>query len=345
MTIDPAHSTRTSPKRHYDVVVVGGGAAGLSGAKILARSRRSVLVVDAGEPRNAPAAGVHNYLYAEGIAPRRLREVGRAEARDYGVDVVEGAATSVSVVPAPSRGSARFRLELTTTGGRVASVSARRLLLATGVVDGLPAVPGLAQRWGRDVLHCPFCHGWEIRDQAIGVLGTSTMGPVQVQLFRRLSEDVVYFQHTAPDPSAEQREQMTAVGVALVTGEVAAVESVNDRLTSVRMTDGRVIGRQAVVVATTLRAREDLLGDLGLAVSKQTMGGAIGTYLETGPSGATAVPGVWAAGNVSAPMVQVIDSAAAGAGAGASIHMDLLDEDVEVAVAAHQAQQTVGTVR
>jgi len=310
-------------KDHYDVVVVGGGAAGLAGAMIMARSRRSVLVIDAGSPRNAPAAGVHNYLYAEGTPPERLRDIGRAEVRGYGVDVIDGAATAASVVPAPARGSGRFRVELTATGGRVRSVSARRLLLATGLVDGLPAIPGIAQRWGKDVLHCPFCHGWEVRDQAIGVLGTSTMGSVQVQLFRRLSEDIVYFQHTAPEPSAEEREQMTALGVALVTGEVAAVEAEGDRLTAVRMADGRVIARQAVVVATTLRAREDLLVDLGLSVSEQTMGGSVGTYLETGPSGATAVPGVWAAGNLSAPMVQVIASAAAGAGAGAAIHMDL----------------------
>lgn len=130
-----------------------------------------------------------------------------------------------------------------------------------------------------------------------------------------------------------------------MTGQVAAVETEDGLLSGVRMADGRVIARQVVVVATTLRAREDLLGDLGLSVSEQTMGGSVGTSLETGPTGATAAPGVWAAGNLSAPMVQVIDSAAAGAGAGAAIHMDLLDEDVEVAVAAHRAQRGMGTRR
>jgi len=206
-------------------------------------------------------------------------------------------------------------------------------------------VPGMTERWGKDVLHCPYCHGWEVRDQAIGVVGTTTMGPVQVRLFRQLSEDVVYFQHTAPDPSQEQREEFAALGVDHVTGQVTGVETADGILSGLRMADGRVITRQAVVVATTLRAREDLLGDLGLSVSEQTMVVSVGTYLQTGPTGATATAGVWAAGNLSAPMVQVIDAAAAGAGAGSAIHLDLLDEDVEVAVAAHRAQSTAGTRR
>lgn len=197
---DPRHTDVGSAKDHYDVVVVGGGSAGLSGAKILARSRRSVLVIDGGEPRNAPAGGVHNYLYAEGAAPEHLRAVGLAEASGYGVDVVEGAATAAAVLSAPAAGSGRFQVELIAAEGGARVVSARRLLLATGLVDMLPAVPGVAERWGKDVLHCPFCHGWEVRDQAIGVLGTSTMGLVQVRLFRQLSEDVVYFQHTPPPP-------------------------------------------------------------------------------------------------------------------------------------------------
>jgi len=342
---EATRSTVSGTKDRYDVVVVGGGAAGLSGAKILARSRRSVLVIDAGAPRNAPAEGVHNYLYAEGTAPERLREVGLAEARGYGVDVIEGSASAAALLADPAPGAARFRLAVSTPGGGQRLVSARRLLLATGLVDGLPQVPGMTERWGKDVLHCPYCHGWEVRDQAIGVVGTTTMGPVQVRLFRQLSEDVVYFQHTAPDPSQEQREEFAALGVDHVTGQVIGVETDDGILSGLQMADGRVIARQAVVVATTLRAREDLLGDLGLSVSEQTMGGSVGTYLQTGPSGATATAGVWAAGNLSAPMVQVIDAAAAGAGAGSAIHLDLLDEDVEVAVAVHRAQSTAGTRR
>jgi thioredoxin reductase len=323
-----------------DVVVVGGGAAGLSAAKILARSRRSVLVVDAGAPRNAPAEGVHNYLYAEGTPPGKLVGIGRAEAQGYGVEVVEATATAATVVASPEPGGSRFTLDLATGNGETRTVGARRLVLATGVLDVLPDVEGLAARWGRDVLHCPFCHGWEVRDQAIGVLGTNPMALHQVLMFRQLSGDVVYFQHTAPDPTDPQVEQLAALGVDWVIGEVAAIETTGDVLSGVRMVDGRVVARQAVAVATGLEARQDLLADLGLATAELKLGETVaGHYLPTDPAGLTATPGVWAAGNVTTPMAQVITSAAAGSGVGAAIHLDLINEDTDLAVTALRAQR------
>ncbi|HWM07298.1 MAG TPA: NAD(P)/FAD-dependent oxidoreductase, partial [Actinophytocola sp.] len=156
----------------YDVVVLGGGAAGLSGALMLARSRRSVLVIDAGSPRNAPAEGVHGLLGHDGIAPAELLERGRAEVRGYGGQVVTG-----EVVTA-AREDAGFRLTLADGG----SVRARRLLVATGLVDELPAVAGLRERWGRDVVHCPYCHGWEVRARVIAVLATGPMSVHQALL-------------------------------------------------------------------------------------------------------------------------------------------------------------------
>ena len=322
----------------YDVVVVGGGAAGLSGAKIMARSRRSVLVIDAGTPRNAPADGVHNYLYAEGTAPSRLTEIGRAEATGYDVDIVEGAATAATVVQRPEPGSPRFSVEVTRDNGQLRTVSARRLLLATGLVDVLPDIPGLAQRWGQDVLHCPFCHGWEVRDQAVGVIGTGPMALHQVLLFAQLTDDVVYLQHTASDPTDDQREQLAALGVAHVVGEVVAVETTDGAVSGVQLADGRFVPRRAVAISTVLNGRADLVADLGLEMTDLELGGAVaGRYLAADPTGATTTPGVWAAGNISAPMAQVITSAAAGAAAGASIHADLITEDTALAVAAWRA--------
>src|SRR5918995_2490654 len=159
----------------YDVVVVGGGAAGLSGALMLARSRRSVVVVDAGAPRNAPAAGVHGLLAREGMPPGELFERGRAEVRSYGGSVVEG-----EVVSAERDGDG-FTVGLADRR----TVRARRLLVTTGLVDELPDVPGLRERWGRDVLHCPYCHGWEARDQAIGVLACGPIAGHPALLFRQ----------------------------------------------------------------------------------------------------------------------------------------------------------------
>ena len=169
----------------YDVVVVGGGAAGLSGAMALGRSKRSVLVIDAGEPRNSPADHAHNYLGREGINPMELLEIGRAEVAAYGVEVLADRVVGLS-------GEADSFL-VTTEGGR--RYGARRVLVTGGVVDELPDVPGLAERWGTDVLHCPYCHGWEVRDRAIGVLATSPMAGHQAMLFRQLSDDVVVVVH------------------------------------------------------------------------------------------------------------------------------------------------------
>jgi thioredoxin reductase len=149
----------------YDVVVIGGGAAGLNGALMLARARRSVLVVDAGAPRNAPAAGVHGFLSRDGISPAELLEIGRAEVRKYGGAILAGE------VMATAGEIGRF----TVTLADGTPIGARRLLVTTGLVDELPDLPGLRARWGRDVVHCPYCHGWEIRDQAIGILATGPM--------------------------------------------------------------------------------------------------------------------------------------------------------------------------
>ena len=135
----------------YDVVVVGGGAAGLAGALALSRARRSVLVIDAGAPRNAPAGHIHNYLGREGTPPGELLAIGREEVAGYGGEIVTGTVTSADKV-----GDGQFRVTLADG----ATVRARRLLVTTGLVDVLPDVPGVAERWGRDVLHCPYCHGW-----------------------------------------------------------------------------------------------------------------------------------------------------------------------------------------
>jgi thioredoxin reductase len=175
----------------YDVVVIGGGAAGLSGAVALARSRRSVLVIDAGDPRNAPAGHVHDFLTRDGTPPAEIYAAGRDEVTRYGGRVQTGLVTALS------RDGDRFRVQI---GRR--TVTARRLLVATGLRDELPDVPGLAARWGIDVLHCPYCHGWEVRDKRVGILATGPTASHQALLFRQLSPHVTLLQHTGPAISA-----------------------------------------------------------------------------------------------------------------------------------------------
>jgi thioredoxin reductase len=307
-----------------DVVVIGGGAAGLSGALMLARARRSVVVVDAGTPRNAPAAGVHGLLGRDGTPPAELLDRGRAEVTSYGGEIVRGEVETVE------RDGDRFAVRVAGGG----TLRARRLLVTTGLVDELPDVPGLRERWGRDVVHCPYCHGWEVRDRAIGVLATGPMSVHQALLFRQWSADVTLFTHRAPAPDPEQAERLAARGIAVVTGEVAALEVAGDRLTGVRLADGTVIAREVVAVAPRMVARAGLLESLGLRAVEHPSGA--GEHVPADPTGRTEVAGVWVAGNVTDLSAQVGAAAAAGAFAAAQINIDLVTEETDAAVAAYR---------
>ena len=317
---DPAVGDELAAR--YDVVVAGGGAAGLSGALTLVRARRRVAVIDAGSPRNAPAAGVHNFLSRDGMNPLALLDQGRAEVRGYGGHVISGQVTDL--------GHDDDGFTVTLADGR--ATRARRLLVTTGLVDELPDVPGLRERWGRDVVHCPYCHGWEIRDQAIGVLGTGPMSVHQALLFRQWSPAITYFPHTTEGPSAEQAEQLAARGITVVPGEVAAVEITDDRLTGVRLRDGSVTAVQALAVASRMVARGDLLAGLGLKPAEHPSG--MGEYIAADPTGRTEVPGVWVAGNVADISAAVPGAVGSGALAGAHLNADLVAEETAQAVAA-----------
>jgi len=182
-------------ERHCDVAIVGGSAAGLAAALQLGRQRRSVIVVDAGEPRNAPAAHMHSYLGYEGRPPSELAIAGRGEVRSYGVEVLDGRVLGVTRTP-----DEQFRLEL--AGGH--SVIARRVLVATGMVDDLPDIDGLAEHWGRDVIHCPFCHGFEVRDRRIVQIVTHPMGLHPTGLFRQLSARLTVVLHGEVDANSSE---------------------------------------------------------------------------------------------------------------------------------------------
>lgn len=310
----------TAPSTRHDVVVIGGGAAGLSAAVALARSLRSVLVVDAGEPRNAPAEGVHNLLGREGVAPADLAAAGQREAVAYGAEIRTGRAVTAQ------RDDAGFSIDLDDGG----TVSGRRLILATGLVDELPAVPGLAEAWGHSILHCPYCHGYEVRGQRIGVLGTSPMGVHQALLFRQLSEDVTLFRHQMPDPEPEALEQLAALGIAVVDGIVDRVDSTAGADPVVHLSDGTTYLLDALTVAPRFRARTDLYEQLGGVTTEHPMG----EFIETEMLGRTAVDGVWVAGNTGDLGAMVAMSTGAGVGAGAAVNADLVTEEARQAVLA-----------
>ncbi|AXK46997.1 NAD(P)/FAD-dependent oxidoreductase [Brachybacterium saurashtrense] len=322
------------PETLVDVAVLGGGAAGLSGALMLARSRRSVVVLDAGTPRNAPAAAIHALLGHDGTPPAEYLACGRAEVRRYGGRIVPAQVVSARAArPAPD-GDLRFALDL--ADGR--TLTARRLLVAVGVRDELPGIPGLARHWGRDLVHCPFCHGWEVRDRAIGVLATTAMSAHQALMFRELTEDLHVFAAGAElDPAS--RERFAALGITVHEGAVEEVLAGEDGgIAGVRLAGGEIVPRSVLAVATTLTPRLDGLEGLGLALEE--LPGGMGWKVPTGMAGASEVPGVWVAGNAADPAAQVGAAAAGGALAGGHLHGALTLAGADAAVAAARASRT-----
>ena len=298
----------------HDVAVVGGGAAGLSAALVLARARRRVVVIDGGAPRNAPAAHMQGFLSRDGMPPADLLALAREEVRGYGAEIIEDEV--VGVEPG-------FMLGLAAGG----PVTARRLLLATGAVDELPDIPGARERWGRDFLHCPYCHGWEVRDEAIGVLGTDSGSIDHAQLLRQWSDDIVFFSHSH-SPTAEERAELDARGIALIEGTVARFSVVDDRLHAVELNDGRVVPRAAVFMRPSLHPHRDgLVDSLGCEVGEDG-------FVRVDATGQTSVSGVWVAGNAGNPRAQVITAAGEGSAAAIAINTDLVQEDIRNALRA-----------
>ncbi|MDX3585938.1 NAD(P)/FAD-dependent oxidoreductase [Streptomyces europaeiscabiei] len=305
----------------YEVIVIGGGAAGLSAALVLGRARRRTLVVDAGEPRNAPAAHMQGFLSRDGMPPAEFLAVGREEIARYGVDLVRGRAVDVT------RGDDGRSFTVTLADGR--SPRARRLVVATGLKDELPTVPGVAERFGRDVLHCPYCHGWEVRDQPFGVLATTPMSVHQALMVSQWSKDVTLFLHEVPetDLSDDDLRRLAAAGVSVVPGEVESLVVTEDRLTGVRLTDGTVCDRSVLFTAPRPIPRTSLLEKLGADLNETPFG----AYPTVDPTGLTSVPGVWAVGNAMGFSEQVVNATSSGYRAGATINGELLMTDLDTA--------------
>ncbi|WP_310963093.1 NAD(P)/FAD-dependent oxidoreductase [Nocardioides terrisoli] len=303
----------------WDVVIVGGGAAGLSAALTLARARRRVTVVDAGEPRNAPADAVHGLLALDGVSPGELLARGRQEVLGYGGDLVADEVVDVQL------GTCGFAVALRNGP----TLQARRLLIATGLADELPDIPGIREQWGHGVLHCPYCHGWEVRDRSVGVLATGPMSVHQALLFRQWSPYVVFFAGEQP-PAPEDRARLHALDIAIIEGPIAQVEVVGDRVTGVRLADEQLIEVDVAVVSPRMVARADVFAGIGVEPTEHPAG----SFIEADATGRTSVPGVWVAGNASDLSAQVSAAAAEGARAAQHINADLVMEDLAEAVAA-----------
>lgn len=306
------------PAESVDVVVVGGGAAGLSAALVLGRARRSVHVVDAGAPRNGVAEHMHGTLTRDAISSAEFLAAGRTELARYRVQVTTGHVQTVE--PAPGEdGRGRWVAHLDDGS----SVRARRVVVATGLVDRLPAMPGLADLWGRDVVSCPYCHGWEVADQPVALLATAPGDLARAVLLTQWSPKVrVFTHHLDPhqfDPAA--RATAEAAGIELVTGSVAELITTGGRLTGLRLAEGRSYQHPVLFVVPHLEPRTELLTALDAATDP-------GGWPVVDPTGATSIPGVWAVGNTTDSGHKVIHAAAHGSTAAQAINEDLLYTDL-----------------
>ncbi|SUA78233.1 NADH dehydrogenase [Nocardia otitidiscaviarum] len=337
---------------NYDVLVIGGGAAGLSAALLLTRSRRRVAVVDAGAPRNAPAAHMHGFLSRDGMNPLDLLAAGRAEVAGYGGELIDDRVVSAERTGtadragradvghgrrdrAPETGDQAVEsadggyptpgFTVHTAGGR--TLRARRLLVASGLRDELPPLPGLRERWGRDVLHCPYCHGYEVADQPIGLLGAAESGPAARSVHLALalpqwSRDLVFFPHTLELSDAD-RARITARGARIVDGKVSGITVADDALRAVELADGTAVARSALFVVADMIPDNTVLDALGCELTDSG-------FVRTDANGRTSVPGVFAAGNAADPRLQVISAAGAAAAVAIAVNTDLVEEDSAV---------------
>lgn len=304
----------------WDAIVIGGGTAGLSAAQMLGRARRRTLVLDAGEPRNRFAAHMHGVLGLDGTPPGELIARGREEMARYGVQTSDDQVVSVE----DAASTVTVRLE----GGR--SLSTRSLIVATGLVDDLPTLPGLAERWGRSVLHCPYCHGWEVQDLTLGVLLTSALGVHQAEMVGQWSGDVVVFTGLADPLEPAVRARLEARGARLIDIPPVAITGEDlDTIDAVALADGTEVAIDALFTTGRPRPRDGFLAGLDLARTDTPWG----RFLSADPTGRTSHPRIWAAGNVVSPMANVPLSMGAGAMAGAAANGALVTEDVDRAAA------------
>lgn len=292
----------------YDVVIVGGGFAGLSAALILGRSRRRTLVLDAGEPRNASSSEVHGFFSRDGIPPKELLRIARDQLKPYpSVELHSGRAVGAR------EEDGNFEVDLDDGS----SVRARKLLLATGVVDELPARPGFKELWGRGVYHCPYCHGWEVRDRLLAVLNSGEWAVEQAALIRNWSRDIILLTDGPAGLGEEGRRKLHVLGVPVREERISHLEGVPGEtgggLRRIFFEDGSTLEREGLFYLLPQRQGSELARMLGCEIVAM---GPVQASVKSDPTTReTTVPGAYVAGDAGSPMQSASAMLAAASGA------------------------------
>jgi thioredoxin reductase len=296
----------------HDAVIIGGSFAGLSAALQLARARRSVCVIDAGSPRNRFAASSHGVFGQDGKCPQIMIAEARAQLQCYPtVRMIRDTATSAAAVAGG--------FEVALADG--ATLAAARLVLAFGISDLLPEIPGLAGRWGKSVLHCPYCHGFELGGRRLGVLQTMPMSAHQALLIADWGPTTLFL-NGADMPDAAMQSQLAQRGVAIEPMRIARLSGEGPALSSLTLADGRTVPLEALYLAPRSRLNSPIAAQLGCVIED----GPFGPIIRTDPAKRTTVPGVYAAGDAARAPHNASWAAADGVTAGISLHQSLVFE-------------------
>ena len=305
----------------YDTIIVGGGTAGLSAALVLGRARRRVLLVSDGPPRNAPAESAHGFFTCDGTPPLELLRIGREQLTPY--DTVERRTTTATGASSVEHG---FAITLA-DGDRVFT---RTLVLATGVEDELLNIPGFAELWGRGVYHCPYCHGWEVRDQPLGVYASGEMAMHLAPLIRNWSPAVTLLSNGPDGLDDSQHATLARLEIGVCERPIARLKIGSGALEGVVFDDGSELPLRGIFARTTQVPHNALAKQLGCDLVAD---GPLAGLIQVDQRGQTTVPGIYAAGDVTTPLQQVVTAAASGATVAAMINHALVEEVVRTATA------------
>lgn len=300
----------------YDAIVVGGSFAGLSAAMQLARARRRLLLIDAGRPRNRFAAASHGFLGQDGVSPANIMRKGLNQLACY---------TTVEFVHAEAASASRRADRITVTLSDGSEVTARKIVLATGVADDLP-LASMASRWGVSVLHCPYCHGYEVRDRRIAAIANASAAVHQAVILPDWGP-TTFFTQGAFEPTGEEAVLLAARGVEIERTPVVELLGEGSGIEALRLADGRTVPAEVVFTAPRTRMASPLAEQLGCAFTD----GMTGPHITVDPMQHTSVPGVFAAGDAASAMYNATFASAAGVMAGVSAHRALVLDAVGVA--------------
>lgn len=297
-------------------MIVGGGSAGLSAALILGRSLRNVLVCDNGEPRNLPSHSMHSFLSRDGTDPSDLLRIARDQLKPY--DTVKIRNIEVKQINRNDKGF--FDIEFADS----TRVTSRKILLSTGIVDELPNIQGFSELWGKAVLHCPYCHGWEVRDKPLAIYGKDQDGLSLALLVYNWSNNLVLCSNGPANLEGKDRKILDSKHIEIYEQNIDRLEySSVDKLERIVFVDGSSLKREALFIRPTQRQRSSLSAQLGCTMTESGK-------IKIDETGKTTVSGVYAAGDAVRTRQQVIMAASDGVNAAITINQDMVDEDIHV---------------